>query len=87
MKTVRLTDEAFQEIASALEDKANGQEVLIEFLTGRFGPESEQVQSEIGAMARLQAAALDFHGMSTWRSNGARTMPAGSRFKLPGENG
>ena len=85
MKTIRLTDEAFQEIAAALEDKANGQDVLIEVLTGRYGPESEQVQSEIEAMARLQAAALDFHGMSSWRSNGVRTMPAGSRFKTPGE--
>lgn len=80
MKTVRLTDEAFDEIAAALESKAHGQDALIELLTGRFGPESEQVQSEIGAMARLKAAALDFHGISSWRSNGVRTMPAGSRF-------
>lgn len=61
MRTIRLTDEAFQEVAAALEDKASGQDVLIEVLTGRYGPESEQVQSEIEAMARLQAAALDFH--------------------------
>ena len=87
MKTIRLTDEAFQEIAAALEDKANGQDVLIEVLTGRYGPESEHVKSEIETMVRLQAAALDFHGLSSWRSNGTRTMPAGSRFKTPGEKG
>lgn len=81
MKTVHLTDEAFAEIAAALEDKALGQDVLIEFLTGRFGPESDQVKAETETMTRLKAAALDFHGISTWRSNGARAMPEGSLFK------
>jgi ABC-type uncharacterized transport system ATPase subunit len=62
MKTVHLTDEAFNEIAGAIEDKANGQEVLIEVLCGRFGPESDQVKTETDAMARLARAAQDFHG-------------------------
>ncbi len=65
MKNICLSDEAFHEIAGALEDKANGQEVLIEVLCGRFGPESEQVKTETEAMARLMSAAQDFHGTST----------------------
>lgn len=84
MKTIYLSDEAFNEIAGALEDKANGQEVLIEVLCGRFGPESDQVKAETEAMERLAGAAHDFHGISTWRSNGARTMPKESTFKTPG---
>jgi hypothetical protein len=83
MKTVRLREEEFDEIAAALEDKARGQHVLIEVLASRFGPESEQVKAETEALARLTDAALTFHGISTWRSNGGKTMPAGSLFQTP----
>jgi hypothetical protein len=85
VKTIYLSDEAFKEIAGALDDKAAGQEVLIEVLCGRFGPHSDQVQAETKALERLADAAHAVHGISTWRSNGARTMPAGSPFKTPGE--
>lgn len=84
MKTIYLSDEAFKEIAGALDDKAAGQEVLIEVLCGRFGPHSDQVQAETKALERLADAAHDFHGISTWRSNGTRTMPKESPFKTPG---
>lgn len=79
MKTIRLTDEAFEEIARALEEQGEGKGVLLEFLAGRFGPESDQVRAEALAMERLKAAALDFHGIS-WRSGCSRTLPAGSVF-------
>jgi hypothetical protein len=79
VKTVRLTDEAFEEIARALEEQGEGKGVLLEFLTGRFGPESDQVKAEVLAMERLKAAALDFHGIS-WRSGCSRSLPEGSVF-------
>ncbi len=83
MKTIRLDDEGFEVIAAALEAQGDGMEVLIEFLSGRYGPQSDQVKTEEQKLARLTAAALDFHGISAWRNNGAKTMPAESRFQLP----
>lgn len=79
MKTVHLTDEAFEEIARALEEQGNGKGVLIEFLVARYGLQSDQVRAETLAMERLKAAALDFHGVS-WRSGCSRSLPEGSVF-------
>jgi hypothetical protein len=39
--------------------------------------------AETKALERLADAAHDFHGISTWRSNGPRTMPKDSTFKTP----
>lgn len=79
MKTIHMTEEAFEEVARALEEQGEGKGVLIEFLTGRYGPQSDQVRAETLAMERLKAAALDFHGIS-WRTGCSRTLPAGSVF-------
>lgn len=87
MKTVRLTDEAFEVIAAALEELGIGKMMLIDFFSGRYGLQSDQVKAETEAMTRLTAAALEFHGISAWRSNGVRTMPAGSVFEPPGKDG
>lgn len=79
MKTIRLNDEGFAAIAAALEAQGDGLEVLIEFLSGRYGPQSDQVRAETLTMERLKAAALDFHGIS-WRSGCSRILPPGSVF-------
>ena len=84
-KTVRLTDDAYAEIAAALEEKAQGMEAAIHVLTVRDGPQSEAVLAERAELARLAEAAFEFYGWSTWRSNGARSLPAGTIFKPPGE--
>lgn len=79
MKTVHLSDEAFEEIARALEAQGEGKGALLEVLTGRYGPQSDQVRAETLAMERLKAAALDFHGV-TWRSGCSHSLPQGSVF-------
>lgn len=83
-KTIHLTDEAYAEIAAALEEKAQGMEAVIHLLTARDGPQSEGVLAERAALARLADAAFEFYGWSTWRSNGAKSLPAGTIFKPPG---
>jgi len=79
VKTVRLTDEVFEEIARALEAQGEGKGALLEVLTGRYGPGSDQVRAEALAMERLRAAALEFHGVS-WRSGCMSSLPVGSVF-------
>jgi len=76
MKTVYLSDDEFKELAGALANQVHGKEVLIEFLSGRFGTESDQVRKETAALKRITEAALSFHGLSTWRSNSGRAKPA-----------
>jgi ABC-type branched-subunit amino acid transport system ATPase component len=79
MKTIRLTDEAFEQIVRALEAQGEGKGALLEVLTGRYGPQSAQVEAETLAMENLKAAALEFHGIS-WRSGCRSALPVGSVF-------
>lgn len=81
MKTIQLSDEAYAEIAAALEEKGTGLGMTIHVLTTRFGPESEQVQGELANFTRLAAAALEFYGVSSWRNNGGRSLPPDSVFE------
>ncbi len=83
-KTVHLTDDGYTEIAAALEEKARGMEMVIDLLTARDGPQSEGVLAERAGLARLADAAFEFYGWSTWRSNGAKSLPAGTIFKPRG---
>jgi hypothetical protein len=77
-----LSDEEFAEIAAALEEKGRGQEMLIDLLAGRNGPQSEAVRKETANLARLEEAALSFYGWS-WRHNVGNGPPPGSVFKPP----
>jgi hypothetical protein len=82
MKTVHLTDEAFAEIATALEEKGRGMEMAIDLLVARRGLDSQDVAEEVENFRRLGQAVLEYHDISNWRRNpSARTLPPGSVFE------
>lgn len=87
MKTITLSDEGYAEIAAALEEKGRGQEMLIDLLAGRRGPQSEEVKAEQAKLQSLTCAAYELYGWSSWRSNGTKSLPAGSVFEPPGKGG
>lgn len=70
MKTVYLSDEDFAEVCAAMTAAMDGQDVLIEVLSGRFGPDSDQVKVERARLARLEEADRSVRGVSSWRSGG-----------------
>ncbi len=70
MKTVYLSDTDFEEICAALVDTMNGQTVLIDFLTGRYGPDSDQVKKASERLARAEEADRSLRGVSSWRGKG-----------------
>lgn len=82
-KTILLTDEAYAEIAAALEEKAQGMQMVIDLLTARDGPQCADVLEEVAGLARLTNAAYEFYGVSTWRRNSG-SLPVGTIFKPRG---
>ena len=74
MKTIHLSDEAYAEVAAALEEQGKGMVMAVDLLTARFGPESEQVQGELASFTRLASAAFEFYGVSSWRSSGTHSL-------------
>lgn len=64
MKTVHLSDEAHACLAALLEEAGQ-----------RLAAAGEQAKLE-----RLTSVAFELYGLSSWRSNGARTLPVGSVF-------
>lgn len=80
MKTIHLSDEGYAQVAAALEEKGQGQEMLIDLLAGRRGPDSEEVKAEEAKLVALTNAAHEFYGVSTWRSNAGRILPVDSVF-------
>lgn len=70
MRTIYLSDTDFEEISAALTDTINGQGVLIDFLAGRFGPDSDQVKKASERLARAEEADRSLRGVSSWRGKG-----------------
>lgn len=70
MRTVYLSDEDFAEVHGAMTAAMDGQDVLIEVLTARFGADSDEVKVERTRLARLEAADRSLRGVSSWRSGG-----------------
>lgn len=70
MKTVYLSDTDFEEIKVAMVDTINGQAVLIDFLAGRYGLDSDQVKKASERLARLEEADRSIRGVSSWRGKG-----------------
>ena len=85
MKAVQLSDEGFAVVAAALEAQGEGALMVVDLLSARRGPDSPEVQAELAKFEHLASAARELHGISTWRSNGGRTLPAGSIFQPRGE--
>jgi predicted ABC-type transport system involved in lysophospholipase L1 biosynthesis ATPase subunit len=67
MKTVYLSDTDFEEISSAMVDAMNGQSMLMDFLAGRYGPDSDQVKKAGERLVRLEEAERSLKGVSSWR--------------------
>jgi len=69
VKTVHLSDEGHAGLAALLEEAGQ-----------RMAAAGEQDKLE-----RLTAVAFELYGLSSWRSNGARALPAGSVFAPRGD--
>jgi hypothetical protein len=69
VKTIRMTDEGYAGLAAVLEERG---QVLA-------------AAGEQGKLDQLTVVAFEFYGWSSWRSNGARTFPAGSVFTPRGD--
>lgn len=69
MRTVHLSDEGYAGLA-----------VLLEEAGQRMAAAGEQ-----GKLEQLTAVAFEFYGWSSWRSNSARALPAGSVFTPQGD--
>lgn len=68
MKTVRLREDDFATICEALSDALYAKQLAIQFLSGRYGPESDQAKGEQAGFERLAAAEEAFReDMSAWR--------------------
>lgn len=70
MRTVHLSDEDFAEVHAAMTVAMDGQDVLLEMLVVRFGPESDQAKTERARLARMEEADRSLRGVSSWRSGG-----------------
>ena len=69
MTTIHLSEEGHACLAALLEEAGQ-----------RMAAAGEQDKLE-----RLTAVAFEMYGLSSWRSNGARTFPAGSVFAPQGD--
>jgi hypothetical protein len=70
MRTVRLSDEDFAEVHAAMTAAMDGQDVLLEVLAARFGPDSDLVKVERARLASMEEADRSLRGVSSWRSGG-----------------
>lgn len=65
MKTITLSETAYQGICEVLVDAINGRGVALEFLIVKCGLDSDLVQKEIAAMDRLDALETEFRAAGT----------------------
>lgn len=70
MRTVYLSDEDFSVVSDVMGAAIDGQHVLIAFMSGKFGPDSPQVQAELARQVVLEEADRSLRGVSGWRGGG-----------------